>query len=88
MVISWKPSLFLVYNIPLFFFLQNPVIFFKNPRGPLVFKGGYDALTRKQVKWVIFFQQSMYAFTLKSVSKTAKFGKRVRFSTLEIVIRV
>ena len=43
-----------------------------SPRGPLVFKGGYDARTRKQVKRVVFFQQSVYARTLKRVSKTAK----------------
>ena len=35
-----------------------------------------------------FFQQSMYARTLKRASKTAKFGKKMCFSTLEIVICV
>ena len=44
--------------------------------GRLVFKGGYDAHTRKHIKRVIFFQQSMYTRTLKRVSKTTKFGEK------------
>ena len=53
--------------------------------GALVFKGGYDARTRKQVKRVVFCfvlvppQQSMYTRTLKRVPKTAKFGKKAVF---------
>ena len=47
--------------------------------GPLIFKGGYDACSRKQVKRVLFFQQAMYARTLNRVSKTAKYGKKGMF---------
>ena len=56
--------------------------------GPLVFKGGYhDACTRKHVKIVVFFQQSMYALTLKGVKNNIFFGG-VCFSILKIVISV
>ena len=47
--------------------------------GALVFKSGYDAHTRKQVKVVIFFPTVDDTRTLKRVSKTAKFGKKGMF---------
>ena len=52
-----------------------------------VFKGGYNAYTRKHVKKGHFFKQSMYVLILKRVLKTAKVGgKKGTFWTLEIVI--
>ena len=60
--------------------------------GQLIFKGEYDARTRKQVKRVVFVRQWMYVLTLKRVSRTVRFrsiGKKdICFSNLEIVIRV
>ena len=44
-----------------------------------IFKGGYDACTRKRVKRVVFLTECMYAGTLKKVSKTVKFGKKGMF---------
>ena len=58
-------------------------------RGLFVFKGGYDARTRKHVKRVIFFSNGrcMRAH-VKGCQKQQNLEKWVRFSTLEIVIRV
>ena len=48
----------------------------------------YSEVDMKTSEKACCFQQSMYACTLKRVSKTAKLGEKGMFSTLEIVIRV
>ena len=48
-------------------------VHFPRGGGALIFKSGYDARTRKQVKkGCCFFQQSMYTSTLNVISKAAK----------------
>ena len=56
------------------------------PSGPLVLKGGYNAHTRKQVKRVIFVQQSVYTHILKRVLKTANFRGKGMFLKLNFKI--
>ena len=62
----------------------------KRPGGALVFKGEYDARTRKQVERVVFFPPTVDVRAY--IEKGVKNGKIWRiglcFSTLEIVIRV
>ena len=61
--------------------------FVNNPEGwGFVFKGGYNARTRKQVKR--FPQQLMSAYIKKSVKNSKILGKKVCFSSLEIMILV
>ena len=57
--------------------------FVLSPGGPLVFKGGYDARTRKQVKRVIFFPTvDVCAYIEKGVKNSQIWGKGYVFQPL------